>query len=232
MMFINFQSTIVQHFLLVIIIKVLNLLTLFILMCEGQLVTLYRGLSDLYPLLMIVPILRLDNGTKFVNLEFSKFLKDNGVVHELTESYPNCFISHQQLSLPNCVFRCISFIHSHNPHCGKLDSRAIKCVFIGYPSNKNEFKCYHPPSCRSFFVSPSLQVESYLEVESIIKSLPFPTQDVIKSLPFPTQDVQVQEVTKPILVQRKSNCLSRRQVFKNPIEDVTDDMPIALRKWK
>ncbi|RDX96169.1 hypothetical protein CR513_21208, partial [Mucuna pruriens] len=28
--------------------------------------------------------LRLDNGTKFVNLEFSKFLKDNGVVHELT----------------------------------------------------------------------------------------------------------------------------------------------------
>ncbi|RDX61944.1 hypothetical protein CR513_59778, partial [Mucuna pruriens] len=28
--------------------------------------------------------LRSNNGTKFVNLEFSKFLKDNGVVHELT----------------------------------------------------------------------------------------------------------------------------------------------------
>ena len=28
--------------------------------------------------------LRSDNGTEFVNLEFSKFLKDNGVVHELT----------------------------------------------------------------------------------------------------------------------------------------------------
>ncbi|RDX88508.1 hypothetical protein CR513_29887, partial [Mucuna pruriens] len=26
----------------------------------------------------------LDNGTEFVNLEFSKFLKDNGVIHELT----------------------------------------------------------------------------------------------------------------------------------------------------
>ncbi|RDY10214.1 hypothetical protein CR513_05299, partial [Mucuna pruriens] len=38
--FSNFQSTIMQHFLLVII-KVLNLLTSFILMCRGQLVTLY-----------------------------------------------------------------------------------------------------------------------------------------------------------------------------------------------
>ncbi|RDY09306.1 hypothetical protein CR513_06332, partial [Mucuna pruriens] len=27
---------------------------------------------------------RIDNGTEFVNLEFSKFLKDNSVVHELT----------------------------------------------------------------------------------------------------------------------------------------------------
>ncbi|RDX72455.1 hypothetical protein CR513_48062, partial [Mucuna pruriens] len=52
--FANFQSTIVQHFLL-LILKVLNLLTSFILMCEGQLVTLYRGLSGLYRLLMIVP---------------------------------------------------------------------------------------------------------------------------------------------------------------------------------
>ncbi|RDX81895.1 hypothetical protein CR513_37378, partial [Mucuna pruriens] len=31
--------------------------------------------------------LRLDNGTEFVNLEFSKFLKDIGVVHELTCVY-------------------------------------------------------------------------------------------------------------------------------------------------
>ncbi|RDX58665.1 hypothetical protein CR513_61997, partial [Mucuna pruriens] len=70
----------------------------------GQLVTIYQGLSGLYNLLMIVPrfvkyvdffcliknqfsksIKRLwsDNGTEFVNIEFSKFLKDIGVVHEL-----------------------------------------------------------------------------------------------------------------------------------------------------
>ncbi|RDX65650.1 hypothetical protein CR513_55679, partial [Mucuna pruriens] len=133
----------VQHFLLSC------LLTLFILICGGQLVTLYRGLSGLYHLLMIgiakeqggllktiftfiykrlkvLPFdlihsdlwgptsnsilwakwfvsfiddcirmtwifvrninmrLWLDNGTEFINLEFSNFHKDNGVVHELT----------------------------------------------------------------------------------------------------------------------------------------------------
>ncbi|RDX81867.1 Copia protein, partial [Mucuna pruriens] len=40
--------------------------------------------------------------------------------------------------------------------------------------------------------------ESYLEVESIIESLRFPTKVLIESLPVPTQDVQ--EVTKPTLV--------------------------------
>ncbi|RDX99335.1 hypothetical protein CR513_17622, partial [Mucuna pruriens] len=221
--------------------------------------------------------LRSDNGTEFVNLEFSKFLKDNGVVHELTcvntpqqngiverknrhllevarallfqMSVPNVYwgeavltatylinrlptqvlngispIKHMlsffpssplMLSLPSRVFGCVTFVHSHNPHCGKLDPKAIKCVFIGYPSNKMGFKCYHPPSCRffismdvtfhqtqSFFVGPPLQEESYLEVESVVESLPFPTQDVQVQVQevTPTQDVQVQEVTKPILI--------------------------------
>ncbi|RDY07905.1 hypothetical protein CR513_07930, partial [Mucuna pruriens] len=92
--FVNFQSTIVQHFLLVII-KVLNFLTLFILMCGGQQVTLYRGLSGLLNICRFFHLaknqfgksikrLRSDNSTEFVNLEFSQFFKDNGVVHELT----------------------------------------------------------------------------------------------------------------------------------------------------
>ncbi|RDX81124.1 hypothetical protein CR513_38237, partial [Mucuna pruriens] len=239
--------------------------------------------------------LRSDNGTEFVNLEFSKFLKDNGVVHELTcvntsqqkgvaerkshhflevarallfqMSVPNVYwgkailtttylinrlptqvlngispIKHMlsffpssplMLSLRSRVFGCVAFVHSHNPHCGKLDPKAMKCVFIGYPSNKKGFKCYHPLSHR-FFVSMDVTFhetqsffgESYLQVESVIESLPFPTQDVqvqVQEVTFtqdvqvqvqevtptqdvqvqevtPTQDVQVQEVTKPTLV--------------------------------
>ncbi|RDY06760.1 Copia protein, partial [Mucuna pruriens] len=99
---------------------------------------------------------------------------------------------------------------------GKVDSRVVKCVFIGYPSNKK---------------SPPFQGESYLEVEPIIESLPFPTQDVIESLPFPTQDVikslpfptkdvQVQEVTKLTLVLEQVQLSEPKiSIPKNHIED-------------
>ncbi|RDX63580.1 Copia protein, partial [Mucuna pruriens] len=106
-----------------------------------------------------------------------------------------------------------------------------------YPSNKKGFKCYHSPSrqifismdvtfheTQLFFVSPPLQEESYLEVESVIESLPFPAQDVIESLPIPIQDV-IESLPFPIQDGQVN-------IPENLIEDVTDDMPIALSKGK
>ncbi|RDX90536.1 hypothetical protein CR513_27588, partial [Mucuna pruriens] len=101
----------------------------------------------------------------------------------------------------------------------------------------------------SFFVSPQLQGESYLEVEPIIDSLPFlpfpaqdvieslpiPTHDVIESLPFPSQDVQVQvqEVTESTLVLEQVQFpVLEISILENPIKNVTDDMPIALKIGK
>ncbi|RDX86556.1 hypothetical protein CR513_32104, partial [Mucuna pruriens] len=53
-----------------------------------------------------------------------------------------------RVSLPSHVFGYVAFVHSHNSHNGKLDTKAVKCG------------------------------ESYLEVQYVIMPLPFPTQNV------------------------------------------------------
>ncbi|RDX69088.1 putative mitochondrial protein, partial [Mucuna pruriens] len=113
--------------------------------------------------------------TYFINKLPTPVLNGISSIKHILSFFPS---SPLMLSLPSHVFVYVAFVHSHNPHRGKLDPRIVKCVFIGYPSNKKGFKCYHPPSCRvlvsmdvtfhetkSFFVSPPLQGESYLELE-------------------------------------------------------------------
>ena len=39
------------------------------------------------------------------------------------------------------VFGCTSYVHSDT---GKLDPRAIKCMFIGYADHKKGYRCYDP----------------------------------------------------------------------------------------
>ena len=48
------------------------------------------------------------------------------------------------------VFGCTCFVRDHNPARGKLDPRALKCVFVGYSPTQKWYKCYHPPSRKLF----------------------------------------------------------------------------------
>ena len=59
----------------------------------------------------------------------------------MTTFYPSISL---MTNLQSRVFGYPIFVHVHGPHWGKLDPRAIKCVFIGYASNKKGYKCYHP----------------------------------------------------------------------------------------
>lgn len=43
------------------------------------------------------------------------------------------------------MFRCVCFVHIHQPQRDKHDPRALRCVFIGYSTTKG-YRCYHPPS--------------------------------------------------------------------------------------
>ena len=68
--------------------------------------------------------------------------------------------------VPSKVFGCVCFVHTKN--AGKLDPRALKCVFIGYSPTQKGYKCYHPPSRKSFV---SMDV-TFREFESYFSNYP------------------------------------------------------------
>ena len=81
----------------------------------------------------------------------------------LSTFYPNL---HTTNNLVLWIFGCVAFVHVHNQNRGKLDPRALKCVFLGYSSTHKGYKCYHPPSKR-FYVSVDVtfhEQESYFTI--------------------------------------------------------------------
>ena len=60
----------------------------------------------------------------------------------LSTFYPNL---HTTNNLVPMIFGFVAFVHVHNQNRGKLDPRALKCVFVGYSSTQKGYKCYHPP---------------------------------------------------------------------------------------
>jgi len=79
-------------------------------------------------------------------------------------------------SLPTQVFGCVSLVHSHSHHRGKLDPQAIECILIDYPSNKKGYKCYHLQS-RRVYVSMDVTLH---EIELLIQVLNFTGRVVYK----------------------------------------------------
>ena len=51
---------------------------------------------------------------------------------------------------PPKVFGCTCFVRDHRPGVEKLDSQAIKCIFVGYSSGQKGHKCWSPSECRMF----------------------------------------------------------------------------------
>ena len=69
--------------------------------------------------------------------------------HVLLQSFPNTRIL---LIVHVKVFGCTVFVHIHTQHRSKLDQKALKCIFVGYSSNQNRYKCYFPVT-RKFYNS-------------------------------------------------------------------------------
>ncbi|WVZ82886.1 hypothetical protein U9M48_030094 [Paspalum notatum var. saurae] len=46
--------------------------------------------------------------------------------------------------VPLKLFGCTCFVRDHRPSVGKLDPRAVKCIFVGYSSVQKGYKCWSP----------------------------------------------------------------------------------------
>ena len=60
------------------------------------------------------------------------------------------------------VFGCTFFVHVPKHQQDKLDPKAVKCVFVGYPSNQKGYKCYAPGKKGRIFVT--MDVSFYEDV--------------------------------------------------------------------
>ena len=91
----------------------------------------------------------------------------------LIKKFPNFNVSNNLIPR---IFRSVAFVHVHSQNKGKLDPRALQCIFIGYSSTQKGYKCFHPPTRKflvlddvTFIGNESFFQHSYLLRENLIK---------------------------------------------------------------
>ena len=94
-----------------------------------------------------------------INRMPSRVLGYQSPINVLSKFFPDF---NNSCKLPPKIFGCVSFVHIHNHNRGKLDPRALKCVFVGYSITKKGYKCYHP-NTRKIFTSMDV---TFVETES------------------------------------------------------------------
>ena len=63
-----------------------------------------------------------------------------------------CLTGSNSFIVPPKIFGCSCFVHDYRNSVGKLDPRAVKCIFVGYSPTQKGYRCWCPTE-RRFFVS-------------------------------------------------------------------------------
>lgn len=75
-----------------------------------------------------------------INRMPSKVLNFQTPINTFKECFPSTSVS---TGLTLKIFGCTAFVHEHK-NVGKLEPRAIKCVFVGYSPTQKGYKCFDP----------------------------------------------------------------------------------------
>ena len=85
--------------------------------------------------------------TYLINRMPSQVLNFQTPFQVLLKHYPS---SRLVSTIPLKIFGCSAFVHVHSHNHGKLDPRAIKCIFLRYSPNQKGYKCYSPITRRYY----------------------------------------------------------------------------------
>ncbi|KAL5754015.1 hypothetical protein ACOSP7_022235 [Xanthoceras sorbifolium] len=101
-----------------------------------------------------------------INRQPSRVLHFKSPCQTLLETYP-----HTKLisTIPLRVFGCTVFVHVQPHYWGKLDPRAVRCLFLGYSPTQKGYRCYNPGTRK---------IHIYLDVTFVEDQLFFPQTQI------------------------------------------------------
>lgn len=132
------------------------------------------------------------------------------------------------------MFGCTSFVHNSQPNRSKLDSRSIKCIFLGYSSNQSGYKCYSPITKKfynsmdvTFFENQSFYPQTNIQGESHVEYwfLSYPDQSNFPSIPS-APSIQPSDSSPSVLPVQSPNDIPI------PISEFTQPTPDPAPKQK
>ena len=123
---------------------------------------------------------------------------------------------HVSSDLKPKVFGCVSFVHIPTVSRGKLDPRALRCIFIGYSSTQKGYLCYHLPT-KKYFVSADV---TFIENDSYFgspHSLGQSSSSIDKNQPPILPDHDLSSFTLPSTIPKDSlGMTSKEPVLDTP----------------
>ncbi|KAK2414048.1 putative mitochondrial protein [Trifolium repens] len=115
-----------------------------------------------------------------INRMPSKVLNFQTPIDTFKECFPSTRVS---TDLILKIFGCTAFVHEHK-NVGKLEPRAIKCVFVGYSPTQKGYKCFDPKNKKmyvtmdvTFFENKYFFDDTHLQVGNL-KEDSFQTEDM------------------------------------------------------
>ena len=136
------------------------------------------------------------------------------------------------------VFGCVCFVHILITGQDNLSAKATKCIFLGYSCLQRGYRCYSPDINRyfisfdvTFFEDSSSSaarplVLDVLSIHLILSSSDFPSPptDAV------TRPLQVYTCPPPPPIGSFVESSSMPQSSLAPVSQLSDDLPIAIRK--